>query len=476
MSDVVNKYHRAIHENTEKAEPSEEEASLSYSPTNCPPSERLRKSAHAEPESDFPSDQPIEPGSLTDEEAHSIEQELERELAISLSDAQPDIQEIPNAPNFINETDERFEQACMDMVKQVQEEIYQDPGEGIEINQEKMEATHDAFGSYHETQEYQSSPFGGGDTAPLEYPPQAALPQDSPGRFGAKLAVIAVALAGTGFFLELHKHPVVSQGIARVSGIIKPATKAPVTSEISLAAAIPDASPGSANEGTTEIALASNAAVSSNVSTVTSVVNWPTGLLERMATDPNFEAPKMEPEVELDVLNVNLKMTEAHMDKLKREIASGEQADTANLQAELIQVHAEIDDLNQKIATFGSSSSDPKVVKTSAYLADGKPAEDPYVASSRNSLDISAAGSSTQPITLQKSKTPRDVNLVEVAMASTPGLNFLTNSERQILREKLISGDCLIPALTAVFPQVPVLVMRDMVQKFDSSAQSCAEK
>lgn len=62
---------------------------------------------------------------------------------------------------------------------------------------------------------------------------------------------------------------------------------------------------------------------------------------------------------------------------------------------------------------------------------------------------------------------PRDPATVELAMASTPGLYRLERLARDRLKTKLVNGECLVPALSSVFPQVPVLVMRDMVRQLD---------
>jgi len=72
-----------------------------------------------------------------------------------------------------------------------------------------------------------------------------------------------------------------------------------------------------------------------------------------------------------------------------------------------------------------------------------------------------------RPTPLPVIPKPRDPATVELAMASTPGLYRLERIARDRLKTKLVNGDCLVPALSSVFPQVPVLVMRDMVRQLD---------
>ncbi|MEZ5870745.1 MAG: hypothetical protein R3D32_02645 [Nitratireductor sp.] len=66
------------------------------------------------------------------------------------------------------------------------------------------------------------------------------------------------------------------------------------------------------------------------------------------------------------------------------------------------------------------------------------------------------------------SQRPRPAEQVDLALASAMGLESLTATAKARLREKLVAGDCLAPALAEAFGQVPVLAMRDLVQKLDS--------
>ena len=62
----------------------------------------------------------------------------------------------------------------------------------------------------------------------------------------------------------------------------------------------------------------------------------------------------------------------------------------------------------------------------------------------------------------------RKADEVDLALASAMGLESLSEAARARLREKLVAGECLAPALAEAFGQVPVLAMRDLVQKLDS--------
>ena len=214
MSEFDSKHRSEIPETSRDAESLYPEASLGYSPTNCSPSERLKKSALIGPEQESPADldQPIEPGLGVD--PVSIEEKLERELAISLHDLQDDADVVSDGTG---NPQQDFEQACMKMVKQVQEEIHENQGQHIEQDLAKIEATYEAFEEQHSTWEHSQASGSQTGSRPHAVPPQHTPAENYSRGFATKFAVIVLALGVTGAFLNVHKHPVVSKGIANVS-------------------------------------------------------------------------------------------------------------------------------------------------------------------------------------------------------------------------------------------------------------------
>ncbi len=106
--------------------------------------------------------------------------------------------------------------------------------------------------------------------------------------------------------------------------------------------------------------------------------------------------------------------------------------------------------------------TEPKV--TEARITEARVTE-PRVTEPEVSLKKVAIAAPLPPAKVSKARDPK---AVELAMASTPGLYRLEQTRRDQLKAKLVNGDCLVPALSSVFPQVPVLVMRDMVRQLNN--------
>lgn len=65
-------------------------------------------------------------------------------------------------------------------------------------------------------------------------------------------------------------------------------------------------------------------------------------------------------------------------------------------------------------------------------------------------------------------KFVRDAAMVRQALDATVGLQGLADADRQVLQEKLVAGECVVPSLDLVFDRVPVLVLRNLMRDLKS--------
>ncbi|WP_417413137.1 hypothetical protein [Hoeflea sp.] len=63
---------------------------------------------------------------------------------------------------------------------------------------------------------------------------------------------------------------------------------------------------------------------------------------------------------------------------------------------------------------------------------------------------------------------PRDADAVARALQAAPGLDLLTEGERQQLTGKLTAGECVTDALAAVFDRIPILTLRNLIRDLNS--------
>jgi hypothetical protein len=63
----------------------------------------------------------------------------------------------------------------------------------------------------------------------------------------------------------------------------------------------------------------------------------------------------------------------------------------------------------------------------------------------------------------------RQLEMVEVALNTARGLDTLNNEQRDVLKQKLVQGECLADALGSVFLRVPILAMRDLVRQLEGA-------
>ncbi len=64
--------------------------------------------------------------------------------------------------------------------------------------------------------------------------------------------------------------------------------------------------------------------------------------------------------------------------------------------------------------------------------------------------------------------SPRDRDAVAAALRSAPGLEALSDEERQTLSGRLVEGECVTSALESVFERVPILTLRDLIRDLNS--------
>ena len=63
----------------------------------------------------------------------------------------------------------------------------------------------------------------------------------------------------------------------------------------------------------------------------------------------------------------------------------------------------------------------------------------------------------------------RDRGAVTQALRSAPGLETLSETERQQLTDRLVNGECVTSALESLFDRVPILTLRNLIRDLNSS-------
>nr|WP_145959148.1 hypothetical protein [Rhizobium sp. ACO-34A] len=89
----------------------------------------------------------------------------------------------------------------------------------------------------------------------------------------------------------------------------------------------------------------------------------------------------------------------------------------------------------------------------------------------RDAVSPSAAEEPQSPAAAEKpstDETARDAALVDKVLAGTPGIDRLTSGNRQHLRDMLVSGQCVTTGLREVFPNVPVVTLRNLMRDLKS--------
>lgn len=63
---------------------------------------------------------------------------------------------------------------------------------------------------------------------------------------------------------------------------------------------------------------------------------------------------------------------------------------------------------------------------------------------------------------------PRDPDAVARALRAAPGLQTLSEADRQQLTERLVRGECVTSALESLFDRVPILTLRNLIRDLNS--------
>ena len=171
--------------------------------------------------------------------------------------------------------------------------------------------------------------------------------------------------------------------------------------------------------------------------------------------------------IEIEKLSKNLKIVRAYLSSQQLAYSEAALEEKPLLLQEVTKIKNELTSLVEKINALQA----PAVIDPSTQVARISPApgEIKKVELGAISEDDSGSAGATValPVTSSKPRKTRDPEKVELALAAMPGLYRLQPVSRSRLKEKLISGECLVPALSSVFQQVPTLVMRDMMRQFD---------
>ncbi len=168
--------------------------------------------------------------------------------------------------------------------------------------------------------------------------------------------------------------------------------------------------------------------------------------------------------IKIENLNKNLKIVRAYLSSQQLAYSDAALDEKPKLAEEVTKIKSELTSLVGEI----NALQPPVIVAPPTEVAEiiPVPGEIEKIALEAipegDSDDVDVA--IVPPVTVSK---PRNPAKVELALAAMPGLYRLQPAGRSRLKEKLISGECLVPALSSVFSQVPALVMRDMMRQFE---------
>jgi len=169
----------------------------------------------------------------------------------------------------------------------------------------------------------------------------------------------------------------------------------------------------------------------------------------------------------IETLNKNLKIVRAYLSSRQLAYSDAALGEKPKLLEEVTKIKSELTSLVEKINTLQS----PATIAPSTKIAGITPApgeiEKTALAAipegDSDGIDVAVV----QPVASSKIRKSRNSEKVELALAAMPGLYRLQPVSRSRLKAKLIRGECLVPALSSIFPQVPALVMRDMMRQFE---------
>lgn len=512
MSELVNEYHPSLYENSKKNPKDKNDAA---SPDGKPSQEDFAAdgltsvSVNISPNIASTPNWNVDP--LKEIASPSLELELERELSESLSDTKDnsenpelDAQEEEIEPS--NDDTERLERACINLIKQAHEDRSPTPDlapdraldqataqpadtlenpsdtlENFERDLAEVQANNTAFHDQVVTPKHdmffttttQQNPdaTNPGSQIPPEVPQAHIVEKQSNWKWRAALGstVILVALTATGSMLRVQDHPAISGKIETLTGLVNPQTTETASTEVNVEEVLPN-----------KIAGLSETSISGFTDTaeplVTPVADGQTELASSTPQTSSATEPVVSGENELDVLKVNLQLEEAHMAGLRKALDTETAENLPKLLEDTVKSQGQIISLKKQIAALqlGTDTSQSATDTPEAAIAR---IVEPEAAGGQQASDTNAWDSTlvaykaepeaTDPLLVPEKSKTRDPAAVELAMNATPGLLALDATQRQQLSEKLVNGECLVPALSSIYSQVPALVMRDMVRQFD---------
>ena len=177
--------------------------------------------------------------------------------------------------------------------------------------------------------------------------------------------------------------------------------------------------------------------------------------------------PEKKNDATVENLTVKAKSVRTLLSSMQNAYSVSSLEKKPDLLAEITKMQGVISSLEQKINTLGSSQPLVQTAKLEiSALTTKTPVPEKTMKPPVTQRDeVKPSGMS--PAKMSAKPIPRDPKTVEKALASIPGILHLKPKTRKYLKVKLISGECLVPALSSVFLQVPVLVMRDMVRQLN---------
>jgi len=468
MSELVNEYHPAANRSSTKREKGNNPAQTAYAPPDSLNSDGRR----------FVSRQFQDHDLIPEIDNPSLELMLEQELCEVKGDPVNEVAGVEYPPQTT--TDERlestrqqaaqkFEKACFDLIKETQQNQAAPVEEDFDQDLADVLARNLNGQDQFDAAAFKETPAANyNQVRPARVFHEQNTPVSSFWTWRAALgsALMLITMVAGGVFMSTQGVSGISEEIARVAKAVNPVQPQSTTGTAEKETA------GSLLSGQLEGSEVLHGAefASAPVPAVIAVENWQEGVLDRMQTPAPAKQADTERAIEIKSLNVKLNVVQAHLGSLQLAYSVTGPDRMPKLLEETARAQGEISSLENQIATLkprqaaAQTSRTGGTVKTLRVIPKGTvPGE------LANTGLASAGGDDNSSIARTSSNTPkaRNPEAVELALASTPGLYLLEQSGRDALKTKLINGECLVPALSSVFTQVPVLVMRDMVQKLD---------
>lgn len=176
------------------------------------------------------------------------------------------------------------------------------------------------------------------------------------------------------------------------------------------------------------------------------------GELERLQGDvPNQAAERDRLASEAETLRADLAALEERI-KTQSDARAADAVRIGELETMLKSKEDELETARLEIDRLGSNIRD---------LMDAGRAEGPGAAPNQSTEPTDASDA-------VPALEPRPADVVAQALRTTPGLETLSEAERQQLTDRLVSGECVTTALEAVFERVPILTLRNLIRDLNS--------